>query len=132
MTENQANPSLAQLLEQGVKALSVRTPWAWLIVAGYKDVENRVWNTGYRGPLLIHAGYRMEPHGYEVAQRLGIQAPKQPDRGGIIGVVDLVDICDDSDSPWYASNHYAWKLSNPRSLPFTPCKGKLGLFIPEV
>jgi hypothetical protein len=30
-------------------ALSVRQPWAWLIVNGYKDVENRSWTTHYRG-----------------------------------------------------------------------------------
>ena len=26
-----------------MKALSIRQPWAWLIVNGYKDVENRTW-----------------------------------------------------------------------------------------
>ncbi len=37
-------------------ALSLRQPWAWLVVSGHKDVENRVWRAAYRGPLLIHAG----------------------------------------------------------------------------
>lgn len=36
-------------------ALSVRQPWASLIVAGIKRVENRTWTTDYRGPLLVHA-----------------------------------------------------------------------------
>lgn len=39
-----------------VKVLSVRQPWAYLIIAGFKDVENRNWKTEYRGPLYIHAG----------------------------------------------------------------------------
>ncbi len=38
-----------------MKTLSVRQPYAWLLVNGIKDVENRTWNTPYRGPLLIHA-----------------------------------------------------------------------------
>ena len=33
-----------------MKILSVRQPWAWLIVAGHKDIENRKWRTSYRGP----------------------------------------------------------------------------------
>jgi len=38
-----------------MKVLSVKQPWAWLIVEGIKPVENRSWNTAHRGPLLIHA-----------------------------------------------------------------------------
>ncbi len=37
-------------------ALSVHQPWAWLIVAGFKHIENRSRRTHYRGPVLIHAG----------------------------------------------------------------------------
>jgi hypothetical protein len=39
-----------------MRALSIRQPWAWLIVHGFKPVENRDWATDYRGPLAIHAG----------------------------------------------------------------------------
>jgi hypothetical protein len=37
------------------KVLSVRQPYATLICAGVKTVENRTWKTDYRGKLLIHA-----------------------------------------------------------------------------
>ena len=37
-----------------MKAISIRQPWAWLIVHGYQDVENRTWSTKHRGPILIH------------------------------------------------------------------------------
>jgi len=37
------------------KALSVKQPYAALICAGIKTVENRTWKTSYRGGLLIHA-----------------------------------------------------------------------------
>jgi hypothetical protein len=39
----------------GLKALAVRQPWAWLIVNGFKDIENRSRRIHHRGPLLIHA-----------------------------------------------------------------------------
>jgi hypothetical protein len=45
-------------------ALTIRQPWAWAIAAAGKDVENRSWHTGYRGPLAIHAGLaEAEPDG---------------------------------------------------------------------
>jgi hypothetical protein len=38
-----------------MKHLSIKNPWAYLIVSGMKDVENRTWRTPYRGTLIIHA-----------------------------------------------------------------------------
>lgn len=35
--------------------LSVRQPWAYCIIKGYKDLENRTWKTDYRGQLAIHS-----------------------------------------------------------------------------
>ena len=51
-----------------VKALSIRQPWAWLVVHGYKDVENRSWSTGFRGRVLIHAGGILDPEFDEIQQ----------------------------------------------------------------
>jgi hypothetical protein len=39
-----------------MKALSIMQPWAWLIVNGLKDIENRKWSTDFRGEFLVHAG----------------------------------------------------------------------------
>lgn len=39
-----------------MKALTIQQPYASLIAAGTKWVENRTWSTQYRGPLAIHAG----------------------------------------------------------------------------
>lgn len=39
-----------------MKALTVQQPWAWAIVHGGKDIENRTQAWSYRGPLAIHAG----------------------------------------------------------------------------
>lgn len=38
-----------------MKALSIRQPWAWMILHAGKDVENRNWCTDYRGWVAIHA-----------------------------------------------------------------------------
>ena len=41
-----------------MKAISLWQPWASLLVLGEKKIETRSWDTGYRGPLLIHAAKR--------------------------------------------------------------------------
>ena len=38
-----------------MKALTLRPHWAWLVVNGYKDIENRSWRTRLRGRVWIHA-----------------------------------------------------------------------------
>lgn len=42
-------------IQTAIRGLSVRQPWAWLLASGFKLVENRSWNTTYRGPCLIQA-----------------------------------------------------------------------------
>ena len=39
-----------------MKALTIKQPWATLIIQGDKRFEFRSWQTKYRGELLIHAG----------------------------------------------------------------------------
>ena len=41
-----------------MKTLSIRQPYASLICRGIKTIENRSWDTFYRGKLLIHASGR--------------------------------------------------------------------------
>jgi len=121
-----------------MRALSIRQPWAWLIAAGVKTVENRTWATSYRGPLLIHAGQSlaMSPDDLTRMRKamagVGVIMPAQFDRGGIVGVVDVVDIAtecaDPADADWHEPGCYAWILRNPRSLPFLATPGRLMLF----
>ena len=70
-----------------MKIISVRQPWAWLIVQGYKDVENRTWATGYRGHLLIHAGKKIDQEAIDWVDKWfkHITFPAQFDTGGIVG-----------------------------------------------
>lgn len=43
----------------GMKALSVRPPWAWAIAHAGKRIENRSRRTTYRGPIAIHASKKL-------------------------------------------------------------------------
>jgi len=116
-----------------LSALSVRQPWAWLIVSGFKDVENRSWRTNYRGPLLIHAGKSREDmiESDDIEIHYGIKIPENLHFGGVIGVVDVFDCQSSHGSNWYITGSYAWVLSEPQRLLFRPCKGALGLFRPS-
>jgi hypothetical protein len=110
-----------------MKALSIRQPWAWLIVNGHKDIENRSWQTKFRGKLLIHAGQSFDPKGVERAKQLGINLPERFDQGGIVGMVEVVDCVNESKSPWFVGP-VGFLLRNAETLPLIPCKGALGLF----
>lgn len=121
-----------------MKALSIRQPWAWLIVNGYKDIENRSWHTKHRGRFIVHAAKGMTRQEYaDVASfadiEHGINIPQfdELQRGGIIGSVELLDSLDTSASPWYMGQ-IAFLLHAPQALPFVPFKGQLGFFdVPE-
>jgi hypothetical protein len=52
----------------GMRVLTVREPWASLIVLGFKTVENRSRRFGWRGPLLIHASRALSTEYYEAAK----------------------------------------------------------------
>lgn len=121
-------------------ALSIRQPWAWLILNGGKDIENRTWATKFRGRFLIHASAGMTVDEWEDGVFFAIKArsgrgyppanlpgPKQIQRGGIVGSVELVDCVTATDSPWFVGA-YGFVLRDPQPLPFTPWKGRLGFF----
>uniref|UniRef100_A0AAU6W2C9 ASCH domain-containing protein n=1 Tax=Pseudomonas phage Touem01 TaxID=3138548 RepID=A0AAU6W2C9_9VIRU len=121
-----------------MKALSIRQPWAWLIIHGGKDIENRSWHTKFRGRFLVHASMGMTKAEYMSVKsyltypgihELGIKLPRFADlqRGGIIGSVELVDSVDHSDSPWFMGPR-GFVLRNPEPLQFRPFKGALQFF----
>ena len=111
-----------------MKILVVRQPWAWLIVEGYKDIENRSWRTRFRGPLLIQAAAsRPTTEALAEARRKRVRLPVSFETGGIVGTVEVTDCVETSRSKWF-HGPFGWVLSAARPLPFTPHKGRLGLF----
>lgn len=122
------------------KALSVRAPWWWSILRGGKDIENRDWWTGYRGPVLLHASKWWRT--IEVLDDLSFAgplaeqsgAPKvtmemiRPHGGCIVGMVDIVGCVTSSTSPWFFGP-YGFQLANPVAFAEPiPCRGMLGFF----
>jgi hypothetical protein len=125
-------------------ALSVRQPWAWLIVHGFKGWENRQW--GPQNParrflearlpftFSIHASGTMSRREYEEAARVAwdqairIEGPIL--LGGIVGVATAVAWRDEEDALDRFSFGPGIVLRDARPLPFVRCKGSLGFFRP--
>ncbi len=111
-----------------MKIISIRQPWAALIVSGLKDVENRTWPTRYRGPILVHASQRPDNISLEdIERRFGVSPPSLQPLGGVVGIADVVDCVRMHDSKWHAQGNYAFVLANARPLPFVRWKGALSL-----
>jgi hypothetical protein len=122
-------------------ALSIRQPWAELIMLGRKSIEVREWWTEYRGLLWIHAA-KMEDA--ELDRRFGFTTLY---RGGFIGQINLTSVVRFDRERWmrWQERHlsegpmpataYGWVLRDPiRLLQPYPARGLPGLFhaAPEV
>lgn len=102
-----------------MKALSMKQPWAWLVCAGYKDIENRKWHI-HMPPLLnyppdprriyVQASLSRSDMTKEIVARIlrilnGHQAAsfmleyEHLAFGAIIGEVDITGCLEHSDSP---------------------------------
>lgn len=112
-----------------MKIISIRQPWASLIIHHGKNIENRTWPTRYRGPLLIHASQRKDDiTPKDILDRYGVRVSTHNfPTGGIIGIVDLVDCVADHPSRWF-EGEYGFVLKNPRQLRFQAWSGQLGIF----
>ena len=71
-----------------MKVLTIKQPWATLIMQEDKRFEFRSWQTKYRGDLLIHAGKGIDK---EAMKRLAKYLPDEIPLGKILGKVTLVD-----------------------------------------
>lgn len=136
-----------------MKALSVKQPWALAICHG-KDVENRTWETGYRGPVAIHASKAFDNVTDDtlawIARETGLSSAEAHDRdhrGAVVAVAEVIGchincgyeghvfpgvppiMC----SPWAVEGQWHWELDNVRVLPEpVSARGALGLWrLPE-
>lgn len=129
-----------------MKALSIRQPWAWIIIHGGKNVENRVWNyiPKLRGRIYIHAAKGMTEEEYEdgrlFAERVwesdgesrDLPPMRDLERGGIVGTAEIIGYLDNDYTktamyPWYLGD-LGIVLSDPQPCEFRPIKGMLGFF----
>jgi predicted transcriptional regulator len=116
-----------------MKTLSLKQPFAELVVSGKKTVELRKWNTKFRGEFLIHAS--LTPHS-ESMKRFGYS---ELPLGYIIGKAKLVDVKEySSDEEFWKDRkkhlaskefgRYGFILKDAERLPLKECKGKLGFW----
>lgn len=109
-----------------MKALSVKQPWAWLIANGHKDIENRTWNTHFRGKFLVHASKGLDKKALDKYLHL-IPSGTVLKRGGIVGAVMLDSVVKESTSEWFIGP-FGFVLKDAKPCMFVECKGKLGFF----
>lgn len=122
-----------------MKALTIKEPWATLIINEYKIYEFRSWKTNYRGKILIHAGKTNELEQAKKFENYKLEYSC----GEIIGEAELVDcikVTEEFDKKlklinpivYGNSGHvqkYAWKLENiKRYDKKIKVQGKLGLW----
>lgn len=120
-------------------AISIRQPWASLIIYDGKDIENRSRRHSYRGLIAIHASMSIEKDVVDdleygihpvTGQRLDSRACNLREHlvcGGIVGVAEIVDCVTESDSDWFVGP-YGFVVANARPVDLIPCSGALGFF----
>lgn len=124
-----------------MRALTIRQPWATLIMTGLKRIETRTARTKRRGRVFLHAGATMGKAEREAAIREGLD-PDQLPRGVILGTMEIVDAVpaedlDVSDAERsrgdYRPGRWGWKLADVRALSKpVPATGALSFWkVPE-
>jgi len=128
-----------------MKTISIQQPWASLICAGVKDVENRTWKPyGVPGRILIHASSRKVtkkfydniPLDWVIAIKNAITFGVIPDfdeleTSAIIGYVTVTGFQNNTMSLWDGGeDQIKWTLADAYLFdkPICDVKGKLNLF----
>jgi hypothetical protein len=133
--------------------LSVQQPFAHLILANIKRVENRTWATPYRGRIAVHATRLAVRSWSEIFDHDGPRVAIDEEFaleadgtvlptlsalpvGAIVGTVEVYDCLEEMDLPDelllhdpFVSGPWVWLLRNPQWLAQPiKCKGKLRLW----
>ncbi len=116
----------------GLRCLSIRS-LAWLVCIGAKTIENRTWQSDFRGTIAIHASSSKTK--VEALERELPDGTIEPDDfrfGAIIGLADIEEIkpySREHESNAFANGPYCWRMSRGRLLKKPiPMSGKLNLF----
>lgn len=132
--------------------LTVRQPWAWLMFhTPYpKDLENRSARTHVRGRIYIHTSQKLYAGDYDFCRdflltnqalrKAGVVLPARHtftnkeagalSLGRVVGLVELVDCVEKSESPWWMGGPFGYVLARPIQLGTAsePVKGSLGFW----
>lgn len=130
-----------------LETLSIKQPWATLVVLGVKTIEIRRWNTPIRGRILIHTGRIADDRAEGWARICKKNAELASLRGGIIGEVELADCIKYRGSRHFSADRllhcnepawfvppvmYGFRFEKPKVRPFLPCLGQVKFFRVEV
>jgi len=133
-----------------IKAISLKQPWATLVILGAKMYETRSWNTSHRGVMAIHASRTFsdetarlclhEPF-RSVLRGAGYRSGWDLPRGVVLGTVELVEVCATAElDPRTLSatelafgnfrpRRFAFQLAHPRKWdPPVPMPGHLNIY----
>lgn len=116
-----------------MKALSLKQPFAELVVSGKKTIEIRKWNTNFRGEFLIHSSKIPDENNMK---KFGF---KDLPCGFIVGKAKLVDVkkyINDKEFKKDKDKHLAtndfgrfgFVLKDVRRIKLIPAKGKLNFW----
>ncbi len=124
-----------------MKVITIKQPFASLIIAGLKEYEFRTWKTNYRGPILIHAGKGIDKNAMKKYEQFHLEYPT----GYILGIADLTDcikideeaktmlkkkksIVYENQINNKENNYYGFKLENIQTIEPIYINGQLGLW----
>jgi len=115
-----------------MKALSLKQPWAELVVSGKKTIEVRKWNSKFRGEFLVHASKNIDK---DAMKKFGFSSLPL---GCIVGRAEIIGVkkytgedfeCDRdkhlASEDW---GDYGFVLKNAYRLDLKEFKGQLGFF----
>jgi len=116
-----------------MKALSLKQPFAELILQGRKKIELRKWNTKFRGEFLIHASKKPD---IGAMRKFGF---KELPCGAILGKANLVGVKKYKDKDEHVEDKelhladdgwgdYGFILKEVKRLKPIPCNGNLGFW----
>jgi hypothetical protein len=124
------------------EVITIKQPWASLIVHGIKDIENRTWPCPdkYIGQrVLIHASLKPDREPYMIFNDVQADAIDNcimdvcgyyKQTGAIIGSVEIVGCSINHPSIWAEKGCWNWVLKNAVLFdkPIENVKGKLGFW----
>ena len=124
------------------KCLSLKQPYAELLVSGKKTIEVRKWNTKFRGQFLVHASKNIDE---EACKRLKIDQAKLV-IGAIVGQANIYDVISyqsknsflkDKNKHFASSDYdnpkYGFLVNQTKRFEIPiPIRGKLGFFNVEL
>jgi len=120
-----------------MKVLSIKQPYAELILQGRKTIEARTKISHFRGEFLVHTSKTPDK---EAMKRFGFE---ELPCGFIIGKVSLVGVKEYTNEKEFRQDknlhlsdfgliRYGWILKNPKRINSIPARGTLGFWNYEI